>query len=76
MLKLTLQIICDGCGQLFIFARVSDYTTDALGFNTRALTAMLPHYWWAQVKEDDERFHYCQECYDQFKDMERTLAPA
>ena len=64
MLKLLIQIHCDGCGQNFPFARLSDYSTDSLSFNTNVLSAMLPDCFWWLVKNNDERSHLCQECWN------------
>jgi len=74
MLKLFIHIACDECGQQFLFARESAYTTDALRFNTNALTAMLPHYHWQTTKTQDERYHYCMECCYQFVEMEEEAS--
>lgn len=75
MLKIVIHIQCDECKEQFHFARVSAYTTDALSFNTNALTAMLPHYHWRTCKTENNRFHYCPECCCDFEDMEEGLAP-
>lgn len=63
MLKLFIHIFCDDCGRPFLFARESAYTTDAVSFNTKALTAMLPTYFWEHgAKDATSPFHFCQEC--------------
>jgi hypothetical protein len=62
MLKFFIHIFCDDCGQPFIFARESPYNTDAVSFNTKALMAMLPTYFWEHGKNDEGSFQYCQEC--------------
>lgn len=74
MLKIVIQIQCDECKELFLFARASAYTTDALSFNTNALTAMLSHYHWCICKTENDRFHYCPECCHDFEEMEEALA--
>jgi hypothetical protein len=75
MLKLFVHVECDECHQRFLFGRESAYTTDALSFNTSALTAMLPHYHWRLVKTEGTRYHYCPECCYDFDDMQDQLAP-
>mgnify|MGYP003393194454 CR=1 FL=1 len=62
MLKLLIQIVCDDCRRQFVFVRESDYTTDALGFNTTALSAMLPGYHWQTTTNENESYHFCMEC--------------
>jgi hypothetical protein len=62
MLKLVIHVACDECGKRFFFARESDYTTDALRFNTTVLTAMLRDYDWEQLDSGKDRQHFCQEC--------------
>lgn len=62
MLKLVIHVACDDCGQRFFFARESEYTTDALSFNTMALIAMLPHYRWEETRSEQDRYHFCPEC--------------
>lgn len=74
MLTLFIHITCDSCGQPFLFARHSAYTTDALSFSTNALTAMLPHYHWQLTRADEHRYHYCPECCYDFVEMEEELA--
>ncbi len=74
MLKLSIHIECDECHQQFLFARASAYTTDALSFNTNALTAMLPHYHWQTVKAGEDRYHYCMECCYNIVEAEEEFA--
>lgn len=62
MLKLLIQIVCDDCKQQFVFVRESAYTTDAVGSNTAALSAMLPWYHWQTTTNENERYHFCMEC--------------
>jgi len=70
MLKLIVQIQCDECGELFHIARASLCTADALGFNTRTLTAMLPEFHWRLCTSEKTRYHYCPNCSLYFDDME------
>lgn len=62
MLKLFIHIVCDDCGQSFLFARQSEYATESLSFNLSALSAMLPHYRWDLLKKEEGAYHYCPEC--------------
>lgn len=75
MLKLFVHIECDSCHRQFPFGRASDYTTDALRFNTSALTAMARHYDWCLATSEETRYHYCLECYSDMLDMQEQLAP-
>lgn len=70
MLKLQISIQCDECKEQFQFVRTSPFTTDALSFNTNALTAMLPSYHWETHTTDENRFHFCPECYYKFLGFE------
>lgn len=72
MLKLFIHIVCDDCGRQFVFARESDYTNDALSFNSNALSAMLPHYHWQTTTNEKARYHFCMECCYNFVEDENT----
>ncbi len=75
MLKLVIHVHCDECNEQFQFARASAYTSEALSFNTSALTAMLSHYFWQTSETRNNKFHYCPECFSNFYEMEEELAP-
>lgn len=70
MLKLVIHIECDSCKETFVFSRVSACTSDALHFNTNALSAMLPHHWWQSETTEQRTYHYCPECCYQFMELE------
>ena len=67
MLRLVIHIECDECRERFYFARESAYTTDALSFNTNALTAMLPQCLWHVEKTDHLPLHWCQSCANEMR---------
>jgi hypothetical protein len=59
MLKALIQVQCDSCNQLFLFARTTACEPNALRFNTNVLMAMLREYQWTVENKE----HYCLECW-------------
>jgi len=59
MLKAMIMVLCDACGQQFLFGRTTACEPNAFRFNTNVLSAMLRDYdWRVEGKE-----HFCLECW-------------
>jgi protein-arginine kinase activator protein McsA len=64
MLKTLLVIICDDCGQQFLYARSSEANRGPSSVDISALTAMAldKTYRWTATEDENRRYHFCPEC--------------
>ena len=64
MLKTLLLIICDDCGQQFLYARTSSANSGPSSVDISALTAFAldKTYRWTATQDGKQRYHYCPEC--------------
>ena len=64
MLKTLLLLICDTCGQQFLYARSSEANKAPSFVDAAALTAMASEktYRWTIIRDGKQWYHYCPEC--------------
>lgn len=64
MLKTLLLIICDECGEQFLYARMSSPNSGPSSLDVSALTGFAQDkaYRWTVAKDQKCWYHYCPEC--------------
>ena len=75
MLKLLVQIQCDGCDQLFQFARVCEYGSNSISFNSKVLCTMLSDSFWSLINNGNKQLHFCQGCYNDYNTPDGEVLP-
>lgn len=75
MLKTVLMIICDDCGQQFLYARVASDNRAPSSVDVSALTAMAldKTYRWTTMRHDACWYHYCPECSYNYQEFPEVL---
>ena len=73
MLKTLLLIICDDCGEQFLYARMSSANRGPTSVDISALNAFAldKTYRWTSTQNGTRHYHYCPECsidYEQFNE--------
>ncbi len=67
MLKLSLVLNCDSCGNIFLYPRLIHNDVTAIAVHVERLSAMAQHNGWFQ-SSDGNCFH-CRSCLDQNEEL-------
>ena len=75
MLKTLLLIICDDCGQQFLYARTASDNRAPSSVDVSALTSMAldKTYRWTTTRYEERWYHYCPECSYNYQEFPEQL---
>ena len=70
MFRTLLLIVCDNCGEQFIYSRSSSANSAPSSLDIRALSAiaMDKTYRWTTALHNSRHYHYCPECSYSYED--------